>query len=163
MGWKFRKSFKICKGLRFNISKKSFGLSIGSKGARYSINSSRKNTTSIGIPGTGLSYNKTTSSKTGKNTKSNLKKSEKTNDKKISYSKNNIYIEKFNQYCKKQYYDIKDNPKLIIKKWWFWSLIIILIYSILTPVPSEKLNTSKYNNVNQVKNTITDSNNVISH
>ena len=39
-----------------NIGKKSVGISVGTKGARMSINSSGRRTTSIGVPGTGLSY-----------------------------------------------------------------------------------------------------------
>ena len=35
--------------------------------------------------------------------------------------------EKIKQYAIKQIKDIKDNPKIIIKKWWFWLLIISII------------------------------------
>ncbi|MFJ8264777.1 DUF4236 domain-containing protein [Peribacillus asahii] len=56
MGLRFRKSFKIAPGVRLNISNKSTGLSFGGKGLRYSINSNGRRTTSVGIPGTGLSY-----------------------------------------------------------------------------------------------------------
>lgn len=59
MGWRFRKKIKICNGLSFNINKNSVGLSIGTKGARYSINSNGRRTASIGIPGTGLYYTET--------------------------------------------------------------------------------------------------------
>lgn len=62
MGLRFRKSFKIAPGVRLNVSKKSTSLSFGGKGMRYSINSKGKRTTSIGIPGTGLSYVSTSSS-----------------------------------------------------------------------------------------------------
>ena len=33
MGFRFRKSFKIAKGVRFNVGKKSTGFSFGGKGA----------------------------------------------------------------------------------------------------------------------------------
>ena len=59
MGFRFRKSFKIAPGVKLNINKKSFGLTIGKRGAHYTINSKGKRTTSIGIPGTGLSYTST--------------------------------------------------------------------------------------------------------
>ena len=54
--FRFRKSVKIAPGLRLNINKKSVGISTGVRGARYSINSSGRRSSSVGIPGTGLSY-----------------------------------------------------------------------------------------------------------
>ena len=62
MGLRFRKSFKIAPGVRLNINKKSTSLSFGGKGLRYNINSSGKRTTSVGVPGTGLSYVSTSTS-----------------------------------------------------------------------------------------------------
>ena len=59
MGFRFRKSFKIAPGVRVNVGKKSIGISAGVKGARVSVNSSGRKTTTVGIPGTGLSYQKT--------------------------------------------------------------------------------------------------------
>lgn len=58
MGFRFRKSFKIAPGVRLNIGKKSVGISAGVKGARVSVNSSGRKTTTVGLPGTGLSYSK---------------------------------------------------------------------------------------------------------
>lgn len=60
MGFRFRKSFKIAPGVKFNINKKSVGMTFGTKGAHYTVNSKGKRTKSVGIPGTGISY--TTSS-----------------------------------------------------------------------------------------------------
>lgn len=59
MGLRFRKSFKIAPGVRVNVGKKSIGISAGVKGARVSVNSSGRKTTTVGIPGTGLSYQRT--------------------------------------------------------------------------------------------------------
>lgn len=59
MGFRFRKSFKIAPGVRVNVGKKSVGISAGVKGARVSFNSSGRKTTTVGLPGTGLSYSKT--------------------------------------------------------------------------------------------------------
>ena len=59
MGFRFRKSFKIAPGVRVNLGKKSVGISAGVKGARVSVNSSGRVTKSVGIPGTGISYVKT--------------------------------------------------------------------------------------------------------
>lgn len=66
MGLRFRKSVKIAPGVRLNISKKSVGISAGVKGYRKSINSSGRGTTSIGVPGTGVSYVKTENLKSKK-------------------------------------------------------------------------------------------------
>lgn len=56
MGFRMRKSFRVAKGVRVNLSKSGIGVSAGVKGARYSVHSSGRRTTSVGIPGTGLGY-----------------------------------------------------------------------------------------------------------
>lgn len=56
MGFRFRKSFKVAPGIKLNVSKKSVGISMGTKGARVSVNSSGRVTKSVSIPGTGVSY-----------------------------------------------------------------------------------------------------------
>lgn len=66
MGLRFRKSVKLGKGVRLNLNKKSVGLTVGGKGFKTTINTKGKRTTSVGIPGTGLSY--THSSGGGKKT-----------------------------------------------------------------------------------------------
>ena len=58
MGIRFRKSINLGGGLRLNFNKKSAGLSFGTKGARFSVNSDGRKTTSFGIPGTGLYWTK---------------------------------------------------------------------------------------------------------
>lgn len=58
MALRVRKSIKIAKGVRLNIGKKSVGLSFGTRGLRYSINSSGRKTATVGLPGTGISYTK---------------------------------------------------------------------------------------------------------
>ena len=70
MGLRFKKSVKICKGVRVNLSGKGIGLSVGSKGCRYSLHSSGRKTTTVGIPGTGISYSKSHGSKKKKTTRS---------------------------------------------------------------------------------------------
>mgnify|MGYP000156820840 CR=1 FL=1 len=60
MGFRFRKSFKVAPGVKFNLNKKSVGVTFGEKGAHYTINSSGKKTTSVGIPGTGMYYTNST-------------------------------------------------------------------------------------------------------
>lgn len=59
MGLRFRRSINLGHGLRLNFGKSGVGLSAGVKGARVSINSNGRKTTSVGIPGTGISYVKT--------------------------------------------------------------------------------------------------------
>ena len=65
MGFRFRKSFKIAKGVRFNVGKKSTGFSFGGKGAGISFNSRTGARARFSIPGTGISY----STKIGGSTK----------------------------------------------------------------------------------------------
>lgn len=64
MGWKFRKSIRLSKGVRFNINKNSVGISMGGNGVRYSVNSDGRKTSTIGVPGTGLYYTKSSKDKT---------------------------------------------------------------------------------------------------
>ena len=56
MSIRFRRSIKICKGLRVNLNKNSVGLSIGPRGLGYTFNSKGRKTVHAGILGTGLSY-----------------------------------------------------------------------------------------------------------
>lgn len=68
MGFRFRKSFKIAPGVKLNINKKSAGLTFGGKGAHFTMNTKGKNTTSVGVPSTGLYYTSTSGSgNTGSN------------------------------------------------------------------------------------------------
>ena len=66
MGLRFRKSFKIAPGVRMNFGKTGVGLSVGGNGLRYSVHSSGRRTTTIGIPGSGLSYSTTSGTKSYK-------------------------------------------------------------------------------------------------
>ena len=56
MGLNFRKTITILPGVRINIGKKSASVSIGKRGARHTISTTGKRTTTIGIPGSGISY-----------------------------------------------------------------------------------------------------------
>lgn len=57
MGLRFRKSITICKGVRLNFGKSGMSVTTGTRGFHntYNLGTGRR-TTSIGIPGTGLSY-----------------------------------------------------------------------------------------------------------
>ena len=65
MGLQFRKSKKIGKNTRLNVSNKSFGVSTGIKGASVSMNSKGRSSINFSLPGTGLRYRKTFSAKNG--------------------------------------------------------------------------------------------------
>jgi tetratricopeptide (TPR) repeat protein len=62
---RFRRSISLGGGVRLNINKKSFGLSAGGHGIRYSVNTDGQSTRSIGIPGTGLYYRSQTGLRSG--------------------------------------------------------------------------------------------------
>lgn len=60
MAFRFRKSKSFLGGLvRLSAGKKGLGLSVGVPGARLSVNTSGRRTTTVGVPGTGLSWSKT--------------------------------------------------------------------------------------------------------
>ena len=63
MGLNFRKSFKVAPGVRVNVGKRGVGMSVGGKGLRYSVHSSGRRTSTVGIPGSGISYSSTSSSR----------------------------------------------------------------------------------------------------
>ena len=76
MGLRFRKSIKIAPGVKLNIGTKSAGISLGGKGFRYSINTNGRSTTTVSIPGTGISYSTSSRSKhaSAKNKRQSLEK-----------------------------------------------------------------------------------------
>jgi tetratricopeptide (TPR) repeat protein len=70
MPFRFRKSIKVMPGVHMTVSKSGIGASVGGRGARYSVHSSGRRTASVGIPGTGLGYTKTTKGGAKKSTPS---------------------------------------------------------------------------------------------
>ena len=95
MGLRFRKSITLCKGVKLNLGTKSASISVGTKGIHQSISTSGRTTTSIGIPGTGVSYSKSINLKKGfaglfqkkDDTKTGKKTEEKKTDGKKAESK----------------------------------------------------------------------------
>lgn len=81
MGLRFRKSIKIAPGVKLNFGKKSHSFTFGGKGIHYTVNSKGKRTSSVGIPGTGVSYTKSTGGSTKTRSGGN-KVSKKTSDNK---------------------------------------------------------------------------------
>jgi len=55
MGWRVRRSVKLMPGLRLNIGKRGVSVSAGKRGATVNL-SKRGVRTTVGIPGTGISY-----------------------------------------------------------------------------------------------------------
>lgn len=51
---RFRRSIRVGKGVRLNVTKTGVGVSVGTKGVRKSWHSSGRTTTSVGVPGTGV-------------------------------------------------------------------------------------------------------------
>ncbi len=78
MGLKFRKSIKVAPGVKLNLNTKSSSVTLGTKGAHCTVNTTGKKTTSVGIPGTGISYVSTTGGDKKQETKSNKKTASKT-------------------------------------------------------------------------------------
>lgn len=90
MGLRVRKSFKIAPGVRVNVGKKSAGISFGTRGCRYSVNSRTGATATVGIPGTGISY----STKAYKKN-SELKKRQSMANKLEEIERNKLEVEMF--------------------------------------------------------------------
>lgn len=78
MGLRFRKSIKVAPGVKLNLNKNSASVTVGTKGAHYTVNSNGKKTTSAGIPGTGISYVSTTGGGKKQKGKTNKKVESKT-------------------------------------------------------------------------------------
>jgi uncharacterized protein DUF4236 len=55
MGFRFQKRFRILPGVRINLSKSGLSTSLGGKGMTVNLRGDKVRTT-VGIPGTGLSY-----------------------------------------------------------------------------------------------------------
>ena len=63
MGLNFRKSISLGKGLKLNLSKSGPSVSFGKSGFRQSVNLKGQTRTTVGIPGTGVYYTKTSNVK----------------------------------------------------------------------------------------------------
>ncbi len=70
MGLRFRKSIKVGKSTRINLSKSGIGFSVGSKGARVTKKAGGGTRTTLSVPGTGISYVKDSKQKSGQNFRS---------------------------------------------------------------------------------------------
>ena len=89
MGFRFRKSIKIGKHFKINISKSGIGYSYGFSGFRRTHSARGGRRTTISIPGTGLSYSVSSGNKSKRNSYRSSKKTHTTNhsNNKPDYSK----------------------------------------------------------------------------
>src|SRR5690348_861919 len=58
MGFRYRSSIRLTRGLRINLSKSGASLSVGGRGATVNLGQ-RSIRTTVGLPGSGLSYSET--------------------------------------------------------------------------------------------------------
>lgn len=56
MGFRFRKIISVIPGVKVNLSKSGASTSIGGRGATINVGTSGKKTLTLGVPGTGMSY-----------------------------------------------------------------------------------------------------------
>lgn len=56
MGLRFQRRIKVLPGVRINLSKSGVGLSVGGRGAHIGITARGQRYTSVGVPGTGVSW-----------------------------------------------------------------------------------------------------------
>lgn len=63
MGWRYRKSISLGKNIRINFSKNGIGYSWGIPGYRKTISANGGTRKTYSIPGTGISYVESSSSK----------------------------------------------------------------------------------------------------
>lgn len=94
MALRFRRSMKVGKGIRLNVSKRGIGMSVGKRGLRRSIHSTGRSTGTIGIPGTGLSYVDTKTSSKRRKSRNNVASGAV----KQSTEENVAVVEEYNNY-----------------------------------------------------------------
>lgn len=127
MGFRFRKSVKIAPGVRLNFGNKSSSVSFGGKGFRHTISTSGRRTTSVGIPGTGLSYSETHGRKKTSSTKSAKQGgSVKKHNSPIVCSKCGAELSSKAKVCRYCRTKVKKPSR---KKWWAWILVLALLGS----------------------------------
>ena len=56
MGFRFRKIISVIPGVKVNLSKSGVSTSLGGRGATVNVGTSGKKTLTLGVPGTGMSY-----------------------------------------------------------------------------------------------------------
>lgn len=105
MGLRFKKSVKIAKGVKVNFGKTGASLTVGTRGLHHTIHTSGKKTSSIGLPGTGLSYVSTSGGGKGKrsqnrsrqNTRSSVSAAQIQREQEVQYAKNCEMVDDYNE------------------------------------------------------------------
>ncbi len=97
MGLRFRKSVQIAKGVKLNLNKSSTSITFGTRGLHYTISSTGKKTTSVGIPGTGLSYVTTTGGSKKKKSSGSSSTNRSQAQKDAEYDKNLQIVEEYEE------------------------------------------------------------------
>jgi hypothetical protein len=107
MGVRFRKSVKISKGVKVNFGKTGASVSVGGRGFHQTFHTSGRKTTSVGIPGTGLSYvstsggSKKRSSSSRRRTNTSKTRAQQQaasqRQKDAEYAKNSAMVDDFNE------------------------------------------------------------------
>lgn len=160
MGIRFRKSFKIAPGVRVNLGKKSAGISLGTKGARVSFNTKGRRTTTVGIPGTGISYSTSSGRKKKKQAKEKAVSTNKAARTTQSASKQNIKGETEKKTAYTTYYKLKPNYANIllglitsilgifsfIQFDFFWIIISLILFAVSFVCYHEYYHYKKYKN-----------------
>lgn len=132
--FRFKRSIKIAPGLKLNFNKNSTSLTFGGKGAHYTVNSKGTKTTSVGIPGTGLSFVDVKTSKKDKRKKTDVYYSPNYQAVDNSENNNNSFYQQASEENNYQGYYNNDNnenekPPVFQRNWF---MIIMLIF--ITPV-----------------------------
>lgn len=113
MGFRFRKKIKLCKLISLNVGKTGVtSMSVGKPGLTFNINDKGIKTT-VGLPGTGLSYS--TSRKTGNNTS--------TNNNTRDYSN---YTEATIKYKDKE--AVNESTRKYVM-WWFLAIPLVVFFA----------------------------------
>ena len=140
MGLRFRKSFKVAPGVKVNLNKKSTSVTFGGKGVHHTVSSSGKKTTTVGVPGTGISYSETSgTTKNSKNTKQTEQPKSAKSKKKL-FEKDAYYVEtshgREKVYMDERYHhnseESPDAPNRNKKDWRKIALIVFLSIAGLT-------------------------------
>jgi len=102
MGLRMRKSVRIAKGVRLNFGKTGTSISFGTRGLRYTIHSSGRRTSSVGIPGTGIYYVTSTSGKRKYSSEAYARREQiqlqKQQERLNEIEKNRLAVEEYNNY-----------------------------------------------------------------
>ncbi len=146
MGLRFRRSITLCKGVRVNFGMTGASISVGTRGARYTVHSSGRRTASVGIPGTGLYYTQSSNRKYRSNA---YVQRQRIQEEQKRVQRQNEQV--FNQLIVRQYDNYIDTIKSVhkeCKKNMDWEKIY------QEPMPGDSHNESKKSVFEKIRNRI---------